>query len=236
MSHETVYGRIVYTSKKPERMDQERGREWFSITKHGDGSRTLTAHSEIDDAPAVIRDVSITLNEAWRPTDSSVRLTVGGNFMGTGWFRFDGKEAEGQMFTAGEGRVDQRMTTDKPILAFGNHAIINDSLILSTFDLSKGKSVQKIDPILLSSPDHRGATGPMLFQSNVSYDFVGEEKITVGAGTFDSLHFRIVDPDMPQEHPPYEVWCTADGDYIFLKGAVTGYMMTYYELISLERM
>ncbi len=235
MTHKTTFGRILYTSKKPERMDQERGREWFVITKHGDGSRTLTAHSEIDDAPAVIRDISITLDEKWAPCDSTVRLTVGGNFMGTGWFKFDGTEAECQTFTANEGRVDQRMTLDKPVRGFGNHAIINDSLILSAFDLSKGKGVQKVDPLLLSSLDHRGATGPMMCRSNVTYDFVGEEKCTVGAGTFDALHFRIVDPDMPVEHPPYEIWCTADGDYIFLKGAVTGYMMTYYELMELER-
>jgi hypothetical protein len=40
---------------------------------------------------------------------------------------------------------------------------------------------------------------------------------------------------LPQEHPPYDVWCTADGDYVFLKGAVGGYMQTYYELTELWR-
>jgi hypothetical protein len=39
----------------------------------------------------------------------------------------------------------------------------------------------------------------------------------------------------PGKHPPYELWCTADGDYVFLKAFVTGYMMTAYELVSLER-
>jgi hypothetical protein len=29
------------------------------------------------------------------------------------------------------------------------------------------------------------------------------------------------------------VWCTNDGDYLFLKGAVGGYMQTYYELVEL---
>lgn len=235
MSQTTVFGRILYTSKKPDRMDAERGREWFSITKHGDGSRTMTAHSEIDDAPAVIRDVSLTVDEGWRPCDSSVRLTVGGAFMGSGWFCFAPDAAECQAFTANEGRLDQRMALDAPLRAFGNHAIQNDAWLMNCYDRSQGPDTQKFDPIMLSSPDHRGATGPMLFRTSFGIAFVGEEKCTVGAGTFDALHFSVVDPDLPQEHPPYDIWCTADGDYIMLKAAVTGYMMTHYELIELQR-
>jgi hypothetical protein len=65
---------------------------------------------------------------------------------------------------------------------------------------------------------------------------VGAEKVTVGAGTFDALHFQFVaNPELPQEHPPYDVWCTADGDYLFLKGQAAGYMQTYYELVELSR-
>ena len=39
---------------------------------------------------------------------------------------------------------------------------------------------------------------------------------------------------LPEEHPPYDVWCTADEDFIFLKGEVGGYMQTYYELMEME--
>lgn len=39
----------------------------------------------------------------------------------------------------------------------------------------------------------------------------------------------------PGEHPPYEVWTTADGDYVMLKSFVSGYMMTHYELEELTR-
>jgi len=31
------------------------------------------------------------------------------------------------------------------------------------------------------------------------------------------------------------VWCTADGEYLFSKGQVAGYMQTYYELVELSR-
>lgn len=237
MTDQTALGRIRYTSKKPDRMDAERGREWFSMTTHGDGSRTLTAHCEIDDTPAVIRDVSLTVGQDWRPNDSAVRITVGGNFVGSGWFRFGDSEAECQAFTAAEGRLAQRIAVNEKPRGFGNHAIASDGWLLNCYDLSKGPGTQYLSDMMISSPDHRGATGPTIFRLGFGIEFVGEEKCTVGAGTFDALHFRIVGTEgqLPETHPPYDMWCTADGDYVFLKGAVTGYMMTYYELIELQR-
>jgi hypothetical protein len=76
--------------------------------------------------------------------------------------------------------------------------------------------------------------------------FLGRETLTVAAGCFEALHFQIGEgaapPDVagptrnePGHHPPYDLWTTADDDYICLKAAVTGYMMTAYELVSLSR-
>ena len=56
MAHRTIRGAIRYTSKKPERLDQERGREFFTLTQQADGIDVLLAHCEIDDEPNVIRD------------------------------------------------------------------------------------------------------------------------------------------------------------------------------------
>ena len=47
--HRSVRGTISYTSNKPERKGQERGREYFMINTHSDGKRTCIAHCEIDD-------------------------------------------------------------------------------------------------------------------------------------------------------------------------------------------
>jgi hypothetical protein len=38
---------------------------------------------------------------------------------------------------------------------------------------------------------------------------------------------------MDGEHPDYDVWTSTDGDFIFLKGQVGGYMQTAYELVEL---
>ena len=81
--HRTIAGKILYTSKKPEILDQERGRETFVYTRHSDGKLTLRAHCEIDEpAPTVMRDIVHSLDENDRPIDCFVRLTVGDAFMG----------------------------------------------------------------------------------------------------------------------------------------------------------
>ncbi len=234
--HRSVRGTISYTSNKPERQGQERGREYFMINTHSDGKRTCIAHCEIDDRPSVMRDITYSLDEDWMPTDCFVRLTVDDRFMGSGWFRFAKDFAECEAWTAVEGRVTQRMELANPLVTFQNHAIACDAWHLRLYDRTQGPGVQGVDQILLSSPDHRGATGPMLFSIAMGIEYVGEEEITVQAGTFDALHFRFVStPGLPQEHPPYDVWCTADGDYLFLLGRVAGYMQTEYELLELIR-
>ena len=232
----SISGTIAYTSTQPERMGATRGRESFRIDVHADGSRTIAAHGEIDDAPAVIRDVNLRVGPDRRPQECFVRICVGGSFRGSAWFNFAEGAATCEAFTAIEGRVSQRMALDRPLAGFGNHAMINDGFLLSLYDLEQGPGTQLIPRLLLSSPDHRGATGPMLFAVDLALRFVGREKIEVGAGAFDSLHFQMVDvPGLPQEHPPYDLWCTADGDYVLLKACVGGYMQTAYELAACDR-
>lgn len=234
--HRSVRGTIAYTSEKPERKGQERGREYFMINTHSDGRRTCIAHCEIDDRPSVMRDITYSLDADWMPTDCFVRITVGDRFMGTGWFRFHPEYAECETYTVLEGRVTQRMDLANPLVTFQNHAIACDAWHLRLFDRSQGAGVQGIEQVLLSSPDHRGASGPMLFSIGIGIEYVGEERIEVKAGTFDALHFRFVSsPGLPQEHPPYDVWCTNDGEFLLLRGITGGYMLTHYELAELSR-
>jgi hypothetical protein len=70
---------------------------------------------------------------------------------------------------------------------------------------------------------------------DLAIENVGPERIEVGAGAFDALHFRMIDvPGLPLEHPPYDLWCTSDGNYVLLKATVGGYMQTAYELAACE--
>ena len=229
----SITGTIAYTSNQAHRLGVERGRESFRLDIHRDGSRVLAAHCEIDDAPAVVRDVNLRLDAHNLPHECFVRIAVGGQFRGSGWFAFNGLQAECESTTTIEGRVSQRYALDTPLRAFGNHAIINDGYAMSLYDLSQGPGKQTFF-MLLSSPDHRGATGPMLFPVQLAIEYVGEQDITVQAGTFRARHFRILDVGMPEEHPDYDLWVTADEHYILLRATVTGYMQTAYELSSYQ--
>ena len=227
----SISGTIQYTSNQSHRQGAERGRENFQLDVHRDGSRVLAAHCEIDDAPPVVRDVNLRVDADNLPRECFVRIAVGGPFRGSGWFTFGPTEAQCESNTTVEGRVSQRFPLQSPLLAFGNHAIINDAYAMSLYDLSQGPGKQSFF-MLLSSPDHRGATGPMIFPVQLAIEYVGEEEIEVIAGRFKARHFRILDVGMPEEHPDYDLWVTADEHYIVLRATVTGYMQTAYELSS----
>lgn len=237
-SHSTIRGKILYTSKKPERMDTERGREFFTLTKQADGISVLHAHTEIDDAPDVIRDVTASFETAtMAPIDGFVRLSVGSEFEGCGWFQFDESHARCNTFNVKAGHEAVEIPVKARTPWFGHHAIINDGFLSRFFPLDAKPSKRRMEHVMMSSPDHRGATGPMLFPLSFGVVYTGDERVTVGAGTFDARRFEIVDTaeGLPEEHPPYEMWCTADEDGLFLKGGVGGYMQTWYELVELQR-
>lgn len=232
---ESITGEILYTSDAPERAGAERGRESFRMDLHPDGSRVISAHAEIDDEPPVVRDVSLRIDGNGQPSDCFARIFVGGTFRGSAWFNFDETAAECEASTTIEGRVSQRMSLGAHPPLFGNHAIANDGFLLSLYDRSKGPGTQIIKNLPLSSPDHRGATGPMLFFVDLAIQYHGEEQISVKAGQFDALKFSFTDvPGLLEEHPPYNLWCTNDDHFVLLKAEVGGYMQTRYELTRLE--
>jgi hypothetical protein len=237
MSYRTIRGTILYTSKKPERMNEERGREFFTITRQPDGTDVMHAHCEIDDAPMVVRDVVAAMDGTTSaPLDCHVRLTVGHEFEGSGWFRFTDNYAECETYNRKDGRITQRIDLDQPVQWMQCHPIVGDALLMKAYPLEQGPGKRFLDKVMLSSPDHRGASGPMLFGLGFGIAYVGQERIVVGAGEFDAYHFQVVDTggQLPEEHPPYNVWCTADDDYILLKAGAEGYMQTHYELMELE--
>ncbi len=63
-------------------------------------------------------------------------------------------------------------------------------------------------------------------------EYIGEDEVTVVAGRFNAHHFQYVDTagELPAEHPPCELCCSADDDCLFPKGQVYGDLQTHYEL------
>lgn len=237
MKHRTISGKILYTSRKPGREGQERGRELFTFTVHGDGSRTMRAMCEIDEPdPTVLRDIVYSLDANDMPTDCFVRLMVGDEFMGAGLFRIADGYVECESFGPTIGRVSQKVPFGGVFDGFGTHPIAGDAYITKKMDKSKGPHARKFRTFL-PSPDHRGATPPIIAETSLTLAYVGDETVTVAAGTFEASHYKFTDPEasMAGGHPEYNVWVTADEDAIFLKGGVDGYMMTWYELVELKR-
>lgn len=238
--HTTISGKILYTSKKPGREGEERGREYFSFTRHSDGKRTLRALCEIDEpAPTVLRDVTYSVDENDVPMDCFVRLTVGDEFMGSGWFRMQPEAIECESYGPSVGRISQRMPIVGAYDGFGTHPIAGDAYITKKMDRSRGPHLRAFRTFL-PSLDHRGATPPLLAEARIQLEYVGEETVTVAAGTFDCYHYRFTDEQggmatADGAHPDYHVWVTADDDAIFVQGGVGGYMQTWYELQELTR-
>ncbi len=241
MAHRRVSGRIRYTSRKPGFEGQERGRECFGFTHHGDGSVTLRATCEIEEpAPTVLRDIVYSLDAEGRPFDCLVRLTVGDRFMGSGLILFD--HAAGTVTCESHGPSIGRLSQTRPIGehldGFGTHPIVGDAYLTKCLDISGGP-VRRSIRALLPSPDHRGATPPMLAEVHIDLEYLGDETVTVAAGTFDCHRMAFIDSSDTgmggKEHPRYEIWVTADDDRLFVQGGVGGYMATWYELVELAR-
>lgn len=237
MKHRVIEGRLVYTSRKPERMGEVRGFETFMFTRHSDGKVTLRAHCEIEEPdPSVMRDIIYSLDEHNQPMDLHVRLTVGDAFMGSGWLRFDGTTIECESYGPSIGRLSQQVVAELPLDGFGTHPIAADGYMLGSKQWEVGQ-VRKLN-CYVPSPDHRGATAPMIAQVKIDAQYLGTEEVTVAAGTFAARKFQFIDDGtsgMDGAHPPYELWVTDDDDAIFLKGGVGGYMLTWYELVELKR-
>ena len=150
MMHRTVRGRIRYTSKKPEMLDAERGREWFSFTHHGDGSAILNAHCEIEEpAPTVMRDIIYAIGPDGRPRNLHVHLVVGDVFMGSGWLNLaqgeqggDGGRIECESAGPSIGRVSQRLDFTGALDGFGTHPIVGDGY----FDQVHGRGTRPASP------------------------------------------------------------------------------------------
>lgn len=241
MKHKTIEGKILYTSRKPGREGEERGREHFTFTSHADGKRTMRAICEIEEpSPTVLRDITYSLDENDKPMDCFVRLTVGDEYMGSGWIRMVEGAIECESYSPSSGRMSQRLETKGAYDGFGTHPIAGDAYMTKIMDRSRGPHKRSLR-VFVPSPDHRGATPPQLAEVHIELEYVGEEKVTVQAGTFDSYHYRFSDDSGGMvgadglAHPEYNVWVTADDDAIFLKGGVDGYMMTWYELVELKR-
>ncbi len=240
-AHRTVAGRVRYTSLKAGMEGAERGREWFAFTHHGDGSVIMRARCEIDEPdPPVLRDVIYHIGPGLVPLHLHVHLTLGDDFLGSGWLRHDpaAGQVECESFGPSIGRVSERWEDVGAIDGFGTHPVVGDAFLSRVMDISRGSHRRSLR-VILPSPDHRGASAPKLAEHTIALEYVGREEREVAAGRFACRHFRFVD-DLGEgmggtTHPDYDIWVTDDDDVVLVFAEVGGTMMNRYELVELER-
>ncbi len=241
MKHRSVRGKILYTSAKEGREGEERGREWFAFTHHGNGDVVMRAQCEIEEPdPTVLRDVTYHLGPDMMPLNLHVHLTVGDEFMGSGYIRHDTENSaiECESYSPELGRLSENVPANGKFDGFGTHPIVGDGYLTKVMDVSKGPHKRKLR-VFMPSPDHRGATPPKIAEFSITLEYVGEAEKTCAAGTFACRHFRFIDDSSEgmggTTHPSYDMWVTADEDAVLVHGSIDGYMMNRYELVELER-
>ncbi len=240
MKHRNVRGKIRYSSVKPGMEGQERGREWFNFSHHADGSVIMSAQCEIEEPdPTVLRTITCHIGPDRKPQNLLVHLTLGDEFLGSGWMRYDSANDQITCESYGPsiGRNSETREADD-FDAFGTHPVVGDGFTTRLMDVSQGPHRRRLK-FYLPSPDHRGATPPQIAYLEMVMEYVGEEERTVEAGTFQCRRYRYVDDSDEgmggTKHPDFDMWVTADDDSILVYGSIDGYMMNRYELVELER-
>jgi hypothetical protein len=156
MQHRTIKGKISFITDDIGEM----GREWFTVTVHTDGSRTMRALTEMDDDD-LVRDITYSVDEKFRPLDCFVRLTINDRFQGSGWFHFTETHAECESVTVDAGRISQRWPLQGRAPLFTCHSVAADAWGNACFDYARKDETQTFFPRLTSSPLGNGGSGPV---------------------------------------------------------------------------
>ncbi len=189
-----------------------RGREEWTLTAAEDGTRTMRAHCRMWDS-RIERDVVHTVSPEFRPLRTFISHRVAGEFLGEGWFVMGDAAVESHLLLREEGRVSQRIDLAAPPPFFVPHAVCCDSWIVPSYDLAAGGR-QPLVGGFRSSPRPNGATGPYAEEmTGITAALLGEETVTVPAGTFDTWHFLLTSDGGAQEH----LWTTRDGDWLMVR-------------------
>ena len=85
---------------------------------------------------------------------------------------------------------------------------------------------------MCGSSDATCCTRRIITTTESGLRYVGPETVTVPAGVFDC--HRIAFVGLTNDHPDYDMWLTRDGDFLYVKSEVGGYMDSVFELAELE--
>ncbi len=196
-------GRIHYLKG-----DDIEAREDFAIDVRADG-RTIRSYCEMAEGD-LTRDASWTLDRAHRPVEGHVRVVQNGQQTGSAWYRFGEDFAECESLTATMGRTSQRLDGDVRYL--GLHPLVGDGLIALARGTDAPGAERWIESVTCSY-DINGETSLVALPIAIGVTYVGDEQITVPAGTFCAHRHAIRwQPHWPAAH----LWVLGE-DAVFLR-------------------
>lgn len=212
-----ITGRIAYRASD----GSEVGREFFDLITHS-GGRILRALCAMDDA-ALIRDVSLSMRPDWTPEEGTCRITKNGAQESTLWFRVEDKGVRVDTSLAGVPHDQMFIDTSQRLPYLGLHPLQGDAIIAQQRGTDAIGEYRAIETVTNSiSPNGDEAPGGTRMEIMAAY--IGEENITVTAGTFTARRYALRWRD---DWPPADLWVRDDNLFLLMRWSMID---TWYEL------
>ena len=166
---------------------RERGTENFRINVHPDGTRTLMMWHDLF-ARNLQYSVILRVAENFRPLQAFANYWTDTGYKGSVFINVDGNQLEA-ISNGPVGRISQSLTVPDA-LSIGTHPVSADGWHTWHVDpIAKGvQNTGALYALEASNDLGRPVLGSL---ANMSFEVLGEEPVTVPAGTFNALHFRL---------------------------------------------
>lgn len=189
------------------------GKETFHITVHPDGSRTVNARNELFNY-GIQRHVTNHVDKNFRPLETTAVYWVLGEWRGTGMFITTGNELKAYVNTP-DGFITQEIKVPDNF-SIVPHPISTNAWHAWYYDKEKGgkQNATWYNPDAASQ-----SAGSILGKLEYNeLEYIGEEELTVPAGTFIVDHFRVGSVDYyttgPDKIMVRFLWSDAGNDYV----------------------
>ncbi len=162
------------------------GYEHWRLDVHPDGSKTVAATVRYDPRP-VFRHVIHRVNADGMPLDTFASYWIDGAWRGSAWYVLEGGRWQGRILSP-SGTLTHVVKPGGPF-AMVPHVLAVDSWRARLFN----KAESGIQGILAYNVDATALGSSALVGTLMRYDleYLGEQRVVVPAGTFDTEHYRI---------------------------------------------
>lgn len=177
-------GKYLYQTADRKR---ERGWEKFHLNVHPDGTRTMLMWNDIS-ARNNQYSVMLRVAENFRPLQSYISYWTEAGYKGSAIVMIDGVRLEA-ISTGPLGKVTQSIIVPQNV-SIGAHPVAGDGWHM-WYEDAGAKGVQS-NGQMYSVESSNDLTKPVLgVLVSQKFEILGKEKITVPAGTFDTVKYRI---------------------------------------------